>query len=97
MIMKRFVFPLAVTLCVLVVVSQHSPVFAKDKWISLHTKNFFLIGNANENEIRKVALKLEQFRAVLTKALPNIRFNTPVPTTVVVFKDHRSYAPFTLM
>lgn len=94
MTMKRFVFPLAVTLCLLVVVSRPTVVVAKDNWISVRTKNFFLVGNANEKEIRKVALKLEQFREVLTHALPNIRFNTPIPTTVVVFKDHRSYAPF---
>ena len=94
MTMKRFVFPLAVTLCLVAVVSQHSVVLAKDNWISLRSKNFYLVGNASEKEIRKVALKLEQFREVLTRALPNIRFNSPVPTTVVVFKDHRSYGPF---
>lgn len=94
MMMKRFVFLLAVTLCLLVVVSQPTVVVAKDNWISLRSKNFFLVGNASEKEIRKVALKLEQFREVLTRALPNIRFNSPVPTTVVVFRDHRSYGPF---
>ena len=92
--MKRFVFPFAVTLCLLVVVSQHSPVAAKDNWISLRTKNFFLIGNANEKEIRQVALKLEQFREAFTIIFPKIRFNSAVPTTVVVFKSNSSYAPF---
>jgi tetratricopeptide (TPR) repeat protein len=94
MMMKRFVFSLAVTLCLVAVVSQHSVVLAKDNWISIRSKNFLLVGNASEKEIRKVALKLEQFREVLTRALPNMRFNSPVPTTVVVFKDHRSYGPF---
>jgi len=94
MMMKRFVFPLTVTLCLLLVVSQPTPVSAKDNWISLRSKNFFLVGNASEKEIRQVALKLEQFREVFTRVLPNIRFNTPVPTTVVVFKSHSSYAPF---
>jgi len=92
--MKRFVFPLAVTLCLLAVVSQHNPVAAKDNWISLRTKNFFLIGNANEKEIRQVALKLEQFREAFTIIFPKIRFNSAVPTTVVVFKSNSSYAPF---
>lgn len=94
MMMKRFVFPLAVTFCLLLVVSQPTTVFAKDKWINIRSKNFFLVGNASEKEIRKVATKLEQFRTVLTQAFPNIRFNSPVPTTVVVFRDHRSYTPF---
>ena len=92
--MKRFVFPLAVTLCLLAVVSQHTPVSAKDKWISVRTKNFFMVGNANEKDIKEVALKLEQFREVFTRLFPNMVFNTPVPTTVVVFKSHSSFAPF---
>ena len=49
--MKRFVFPLAVALCLLALVSEVS---AKDTWISVRTKNFYLIGNANEKDIHKV-------------------------------------------
>ena len=60
---------------------------AKDTWVSVRTKNFFMIGNANEKEIRKVALRLEQFREVFTHLFPNMKFNTPVPTTVIVFKS----------
>ena len=92
--MKRFVFPLAVTLCVLAVVSQLTPVSAKDKWISVRTKNFFMVGNASEKEVKEVALKLEQFREVFTRLFPNMVFTTPVPTTVVVFKSHSSFNPF---
>ncbi|HSK65090.1 MAG TPA: tetratricopeptide repeat protein [Pyrinomonadaceae bacterium] len=92
--MKRFVFPLAVTLCVLVIVSQHTTVSAKDKWISIRTKNFFMVGNTSEKEIKEVALKLEQFRLVFTVVFPNMVFNTPVPTTVVVFKSQSSFRPF---
>jgi hypothetical protein len=67
---------------------------AKDTWVSVRTNNFMLIGNAGEKDIRKVALKLEQFREVFTRLFPKIRFNTPVPTTVIVFKSDESYAPF---
>lgn len=93
MTMKRFISPLAVTLCLLAVVSQ-PVVFAKDNWVSVRTKNFFMIGNTGEKEIRQVGLKLEQFREVFTRLFPKMRFNTPVPTTVVVFKSHSSYGPF---
>lgn len=92
--MKRYIFPLAVSLSLLIVVSQHTTVSAKDTWVSVRTKNFFLLGNANEKEIRKVGLKLEQFREVFTRLFPKMTFNTPVPTTVIVFKSHSSYAPF---
>jgi tetratricopeptide (TPR) repeat protein len=92
--MKRFVFPLAVVLCLLAVVSQPSTVSAKDAWVSVRTKNFYLIGNANAKDISKVAAKLEQFREAFTQLFPRTRFNTPVPTTVVVFKSKSSYKTF---
>ena len=92
--MKRFKFPLAVSLCLLVLVSQHTTVSAKDTWVSVRTKNFFMLGNASEKDIRKVGLKLEQFREVFTRLFPRMKFNTPVPTTVVVFKSDSSYGPF---
>lgn len=91
--MRRLIFPLAISLCVL---AHHSPVAAKDKdtWISVRTNNFFVVGNAPEKEIKQVGLKLEQFREVFTRLFPNIRLKTPVPTTVMVFKNDSSYAPF---
>jgi tetratricopeptide (TPR) repeat protein len=92
--MKRIAFSLAVSLCLLVVVSQHTTVVAKDTWVSVRTKNFLMLGNASEKEIRRVALKLEQFREAFTNLFPNITFNTPVPTTVIVFKSDSSFAPF---
>src|ERR671918_607625 len=92
--MKRFVFPLAAALCFVIVVSHQSTVSAKDTWISVKTKNFNLIGNAPEKEIRRAGLKLEQFREVFTKLMPHMKYNTPVPTTVVVFKSKSAYEPF---
>jgi tetratricopeptide (TPR) repeat protein len=92
--MKRFVFPVAVAACLLAVVSQHTTVAAKDTWISIRTKNFLMLGNASEKDIKRVGVKLEQFREVFTALFPKVRFNTPVPTTVVVFKSDSSYGPF---
>ena len=66
--MKRLILPVAVSLCILLAVSQHT-VIAKDSWISVRTKNFYLIGNAGEKDVRKVGLKLEQFREVFTRLL----------------------------
>jgi hypothetical protein len=67
---------------------------AKDNWTSVRTKNFFLVGNAGEKDIRKVATRLEQFRDVFARLFPSARFETPVPTTVIVFKSMSSYKPF---
>jgi len=69
-------------------------IHAKDNWTSVRTKNFLLVGNAGEKDIRKVATRLEQFRDVFTRLFPSARFETPVPTTVIVFKSMSSYKPF---
>lgn len=68
--------------------------FAKDEWINIRSKNFNLIGNASEKDIRKVATKLEQFRETFRILLPSIKLNSPIPTNVVVFKSASSYKPF---
>jgi len=66
----------------------------KDSWTTVKSTNFFLIGNASQKDIVDVATKLEQFRDVFTRLFPAMKFNSPVPTTVVVFKNDSSYRPF---
>ncbi len=67
---------------------------AKDAWISVRSKNFTLIGNAAEKDIRNVGARLEQFREAVSRVFtqPARRFAPPI--NVVVFKDKESYAPF---
>src|SRR5258705_4677885 len=91
--MKRFVF-LAVTIVFLTILPQQQLAIAKDTWTSIQSKNFFLVGNASEKEIRQVAVRLEQFREVFTHLFPRVKFTTPVPITVVVFKSDSSFKPF---
>lgn len=67
---------------------------AADNWTSVRSKNFFLIGNASEKEIRQVAERLEQFREVASQLFTRGNYNSPVPTRVVVFKNDQSYRPF---
>ena len=92
--MRRFVLPIAICLCLFATVSHHATVAAKDAWVSVRTKNFFLVGNASEKDVKQVGVKLEQFREVFTRFFPKTNFKTPVPTTVMVFKNANSYAPF---
>ncbi len=68
--------------------------FAKDVWINVSSKNFFLIGNANEKEIRQVATKLEQFRESFRLIFPKANFVSTIPTNVIVFKNSNAYNPF---
>jgi tetratricopeptide (TPR) repeat protein len=66
----------------------------KDDWVQVKSKNFFLIGNASEKEVRKVATRLEQFRETFRLLFSNANLTAAVPVNVVVFKDDTSYRPF---
>ena len=68
--------------------------FAADKWISIRSKNFLLVGNASESAIRRVGRNLEEFRAGFATLFPAIGKQEPPPITVVVFKDDASFRPF---
>lgn len=92
--MKRFPSILAALILLITILSTDRAVFAKDNWISVRSRNFQLIGNAGEKDIRQVANRLEQFREVFTRLFPKAKFTSPVPTTVVVFKSDKSYSPF---
>jgi len=67
---------------------------AKENWSSVRSKNFTVVGNAGESDMRKLATKLELFRYTLSLLFPGARISTPVPTTVIMFKDDHSFDPF---
>lgn len=67
---------------------------AKEEWMSVRSKNFLLIGNASEKDIRKAATRLEQFRDVFTKLFPKVKINSVAPTRVIVFKNRTAFKPF---
>ena len=92
--MKRLTLILGLILSCLLIASTERSVSAKDTWTSLRSKNFLLVGNASEKEIRQVGIRLEQFREVFSRLFTKMNFHSPVPTTVVVFKSDSSYRPF---
>ncbi|HEX2640314.1 MAG TPA: tetratricopeptide repeat protein [Pyrinomonadaceae bacterium] len=67
---------------------------AKDEWIQVRSKNFYLIGNASEKDIRKVATRLEQFRETFRQVFKSVNLTASIPTNVVVFKSESAYKPF---
>jgi tetratricopeptide (TPR) repeat protein len=83
---------LVAALCLLLLASHAAD--AKDTWTGVRSKNFYLVGNASEKEIRQVATRLEQFRDVFTRLFTKASFNSPIPTTVIVFKNDDAYRPF---
>src|SRR5436190_19060608 len=70
------------------------PAFAKDQWLQVRSKNFFLVGNAPEKDIRKAATKLEQFRETFRLVFGQANLSSSVPTNVIVFKSDSSYNQF---
>ena len=66
---------------------------ATEDWTSVRAHNFLLVGNASEREIQQVAARLELFRHAFTRLFDGARFDSRVPTTVIVFRDHESYRP----
>jgi tetratricopeptide (TPR) repeat protein len=88
---KRFNTLTLFCVCLLIFATQVS---AKDNWINVRSKNFNLIGNASEKDIRGVATKLEQFRETFRQLFPKARFDASIETNVVVFKNSSSYDPF---
>lgn len=74
--------------------SALTPPSAKDNWTSVRSKSFFLVGNASEKDIRKAAIKLEQFRDVFSRLFPKARLDSSVPTHVIVFKNTSAFKPF---
>ena len=69
-------------------------VSAKDEWLQVRSKNFFLIGNASEKDIRKVGTRLEQFRETFRLIFGKMNLTSPVPTNVIVFKSDSYYKTF---
>src|SRR6185369_3213431 len=70
------------------------PAAARDEWIQVRSKNFLLIGNASEKDIRKVGTRLEQFRETFRQLFAKTNFTASIPTNVIVFKSDSAYKPF---
>jgi len=81
-------------LFIALVLTLNFSIIAKDTWVKTKSENFTLIGNAKEKDIRAVANKLEQFRYIFASLLPNLSHDSPIPTTVVVFKNEGSFKKY---
>ena len=92
-VVKIFKLTLATLACLLLVAPLSAFAAAKDNWTSVRSKNFHLVGNASEKDIRKVATRLEQFRDIMSRLL-KAKLNSSVPINVVVFKNREAYKPF---
>jgi tetratricopeptide (TPR) repeat protein len=92
--MKRPALTLALLLCLFSFVSGSTGRAKEEAWTRAQSQNFLIVGNASEREIREVAVRLEQFREAFAQLFTAARFASPVPTTVIVFRNDSSYEPF---
>jgi hypothetical protein len=70
------------------------PATAWADWTRMRTANFLFIAETTDRQLRETARKLEQFREVMLRALPNASAVSPVPTVVILFRQDRSFSPF---
>jgi tetratricopeptide (TPR) repeat protein len=63
-------------------------------WVGLRSPNFTVLGDAGAGDIRRVAMRLEEFRDALSVLLPTAIQAASRPTTVVVFRNQRTFEPF---
>jgi len=67
-----------------------------DRWIEVRTANFTIVSNASEKMTKTAGADLEQLRAVLRTLFGGMEFSSPVPTTIFVFDQPKSFAPYGL-
>ncbi len=65
----------------------------KERWIEVQSANFVFFSNAGVGTTKRVAVDLEELRAVLAE-LGNFKPNSPVPTFIFVFRNDRSFDPY---
>ena len=65
-----------------------------DKWNEVRSENFTLYGDATVAKIKEVGLDLEKLRAVLLVMKKSLTANSPVPTSIYVFKSQSALDPY---
>jgi len=81
---------------ILIVVFTFSTVAAqtRDSWRSVRTNHLYVIGNADADKLRQVAVWLEFFHSAFARLVSRNVIDSSVPTTVIVFRDDASFTPF---
>lgn len=74
--------------------SHVAPLQSSGKWRSIRTNNLFVVGNAEEEDLRQVAVWLEFFHTTFAQLISRSVLDASVPTTVIVFRDDASFVPF---
>ena len=81
---------------VLIILFTFSTITAqtRDGWRSVRTNHLFVIGNADPENLRRVAVWLEYFHGAFARLVSRNVIDSSTPTTVIVFRDDASFTPF---
>ncbi len=90
--MKRLI--VALSLGLVLATAQISPAAKPDEWVEARSPHFHVVSNAKPKRVQEVTRKLEEFRHLLHLMFPGMRLDSPVPTSVVLFKDTKSFRPY---
>lgn len=85
-----------ITLLLVLLISVPVPATTqtRDSWRSVRTNNLFVIGNADADKLRQVAVWLEFFHSAFGRLVSRNVIDASVPTTVIVFRDEAAFMPF---
>src|SRR5262245_2128909 len=90
-------FFITIFLVVLLALPHTAAAQTRDTWRSVRTNNLFVIGNADPEKLRQVAVWLEFFHSAFGRLVSHNVLDSSVPTTVVVVRDDAAFTPFKLL
>lgn len=90
--LRNLLFRAILSCCVVSIFGLQT--LAKDAWTKARSKNFNVIGDASEKDVRNVAAALEQFRQTFQQLFVNVNLNSQIPLNIVVFKNRQSLKDF---
>src|SRR2546426_704666 len=65
-----------------------------EPWIKVRTAHFALFSNASEQYTVEIGMDLERFREALARLVSGLEINSPLPTSIYVFKHDASFQPY---
>ena len=68
-----------------------------DRWIRAETAHLTLYSNASEEATVEIAGRIDLYRAVLARISPALTVDSPLPTSIYVFRNAASFEPYKLL
>jgi tetratricopeptide (TPR) repeat protein len=66
---------------------------AEERWIEIRSPHFQVVANTGTGPARRIAQRLEKFRAAVDRVVPGHQRGSTAPITVLFFKDASALAP----